>query len=561
MAREHALERAVLEGQLEPVALDVRPRSAPAPARPRASRRSGRGRRPRRAGGGSRSRCRRRRRACASEAARRRSRGPGRARPPTRGRSAARRGRARATSRRTRAPARGSTPSPGSRVLGVLPLESVPNFSEGRDRATIDAIGRALSGARAAARRPRRRGPQPLGVHAGRRRRRLVEALVAGVACARERIDLRRHEGAHPRIGAADVVPLVPIVPEDMERAQAAAHEVAGRSASSAAGLPLRRAGGGARRSSGAAARRSSSGGSTPASSRRTSARRSSTRRRARCSSARGRPLIAFNVNLRSDDVEVARAIAAVVRETRRRLPGRARARPRPAARRPRPGEHERRGLGGGGAARDRRADRGGGGGARRRGRRLGARRPDAGRRGGGRRRARCSGSTASTRPACSSCGSSKADSSGARPRRQVALGGAVLQDAVRGHRGRARRPRPGERRAREAGTEVVAGDRVEVRIGQRRWTVVVTGLADRRGPASVAATLYEETAESIAERERHAAERRLSRPLGADLGARPTKQARRRLDALRRGQRRGRAGARTRRVAQRPRSASPATI
>jgi len=86
---------------------------------------------------------------------------------------------------------------------------------------------------------------------------------------------------------------------------------------------------------------------------------------------------------------------------------------------------------------------------------------------------------------------------------------------------------------------EVAAGDRVEVRIGQRRWTVVVTGLADRRGPASVAATLYEETAESVAERERRAAESRLSRPLGADLGARPTKQARRRLDALRRGQRR----------------------
>jgi ribosome-associated heat shock protein Hsp15 len=86
---------------------------------------------------------------------------------------------------------------------------------------------------------------------------------------------------------------------------------------------------------------------------------------------------------------------------------------------------------------------------------------------------------------------------------------------------------------------EVAAGDRVEVRVGQRRWTVVVTGLADRRGPASVAATLYEETAESVAERERYAAERRLSRPLGADLGARPTKQARRRLDALRRGQRR----------------------
>ena len=86
---------------------------------------------------------------------------------------------------------------------------------------------------------------------------------------------------------------------------------------------------------------------------------------------------------------------------------------------------------------------------------------------------------------------------------------------------------------------EVTVGDRVEVRVGERRWTVVVTGIAERRGPASVAATLYEETAESVAERERRSTERRLSRPPGADLGARPTKQDRRRLDALRRGDRR----------------------
>src|SRR6185503_12351051 len=57
----------------------------------------------------------------------------------------------------------------------------------------------------------------------------LVEALLAGIACARDRIDLRRHEGAHPRVGAADVVPLVPIRPDDLERAQAAAREVAAR--------------------------------------------------------------------------------------------------------------------------------------------------------------------------------------------------------------------------------------------------------------------------------------------------------------------------------------------
>jgi len=100
-----------------------------------------------------------------------------------------------------------------------LPLESVPNFSEGRDRATLDALAGALS-ARA----------RLLDVHADTDHNRsvftlvadeddLVEALVAAIACARERIDLRRHEGAHPRIGAADVVPVVPVRPADMERA------------------------------------------------------------------------------------------------------------------------------------------------------------------------------------------------------------------------------------------------------------------------------------------------------------------------------------------------------
>jgi ribosome-associated heat shock protein Hsp15 len=85
---------------------------------------------------------------------------------------------------------------------------------------------------------------------------------------------------------------------------------------------------------------------------------------------------------------------------------------------------------------------------------------------------------------------------------------------------------------------ETRAGDTVEVRVGQVQWTVVVRGVADKRGPASVAATLYEETPESRASREQSALQRRQqARPLGADLGARPTKQARRRLDALRRGQ------------------------
>ncbi len=85
---------------------------------------------------------------------------------------------------------------------------------------------------------------------------------------------------------------------------------------------------------------------------------------------------------------------------------------------------------------------------------------------------------------------------------------------------------------------EIAVGSRLDIRRGQQRWTVVVTGLAERRGSATVAATLYEETPESIAAREQVGAERRFSRPLGADLTARPTKRDRRRLDALRKAQR-----------------------
>jgi ribosome-associated heat shock protein Hsp15 len=86
---------------------------------------------------------------------------------------------------------------------------------------------------------------------------------------------------------------------------------------------------------------------------------------------------------------------------------------------------------------------------------------------------------------------------------------------------------------------DVRPADVVEVRVGEVTWTIAVRAVADKRGSARVAATLYEETAESVAERARAADERRLSRPLGADLrGPRPTKQDRRRIEALRRGRR-----------------------
>ena len=110
------------------------------------------------------------------------------------------------------------------------PLESVPNFSEGRDQTTIDALAAAL----------RSGGARLLDVHADEDHNRsvftlvgsgdeLVESLLAGIARAAELIDLREHEGAHPRIGAADVVPLVPLAPEDEERAREAAERLAAR--------------------------------------------------------------------------------------------------------------------------------------------------------------------------------------------------------------------------------------------------------------------------------------------------------------------------------------------
>src|SRR5581483_8169966 len=58
---------------------------------------------------------------------------------------------------------------------------------------------------------------------------------------------------------------------------------------------------------------------------------------------------------------------------------------------------------------------------------------------------------------------------------------------------------------------EVRAGDTVEVTTAGIKRTVVVAALSDKRGPASVAQTLYEETPESAVERERQTAERRLA--------------------------------------------------
>jgi glutamate formiminotransferase len=201
-------------------------------------------------------------------------------------------------------------------------LESVPNFSEGRDQATIDAIADALSV-----------HARLLDVHADPDHNRsvftlvgddgeLVEALVAAVWVAKDRIDLRNHEGAHPRIGAADVLPIVPIVPDDLERARTVA-EIVGERVGSELGLPVFLY---APPERGPAYYRR--GGLEELQRRIDEAELTPDFGPAQLDLATGgvivgarRPLIAFNVNL-SGDVAAARAIAGVVREAGGGFPG-----------------------------------------------------------------------------------------------------------------------------------------------------------------------------------------------------------------------------------------------
>ena len=77
---------------------------------------------------------------------------------------------------------------------------------------------------------------------------------------------------------------------------------------------------------------------------------------------------------------------------------------------------------------------------------------------------------------------------------------------------------------------EVGPGDELEITIGTVRRTVIVRGAVERRVSAVDVVSLYEETENSVAERERQAELRRLAGP--ADLGGRPTKRDRRRYDA-----------------------------
>lgn len=84
-------------------------------------------------------------------------------------------------------------------------------------------------------------------------------------------------------------------------------------------------------------------------------------------------------------------------------------------------------------------------------------------------------------------------------------------------------------------GREVRVGDRIDLRSGPAVRTVLVRALSGVRGPATAAALLYEETAESVAQRLAMAEHRRLApEPASAIAQGRPSKRDRRDLDAWR---------------------------
>ncbi len=204
-------------------------------------------------------------------------------------------------------------------------LEAVPNVSEGRDPAVIDAIGAAFATSAAL-----------LDVHSDADHHRsvytlvgeeepLLGSLLAGIATTTELVDLREHVGVHPRVGAADVVPLVPLSEDEMERAVAAAHVLAARIGDEL-GLPVflygevgfgRRPAFFRRGGLDALRRRVEAGELTPDA----GPLELDPRSGAVLVGAR-HVLVAYNLELATDDVEIASTIARRVRASSGGMPG-----------------------------------------------------------------------------------------------------------------------------------------------------------------------------------------------------------------------------------------------
>lgn len=119
-------------------------------------------------------------------------------------------------------------------------IESVPNFSEGRDQAKMDKITAAFKDCE---------GVKLLDVQADADHNRMVvtvlgspEAIKAAILAAMDQavelIDMTRHKGQHPRMGAVDVVPFIPIQGVTMADAQVLSKEVA-RTAAEDFDLPI----------------------------------------------------------------------------------------------------------------------------------------------------------------------------------------------------------------------------------------------------------------------------------------------------------------------------------
>jgi glutamate formiminotransferase/formiminotetrahydrofolate cyclodeaminase len=119
-------------------------------------------------------------------------------------------------------------------------VECVPNFSEGRDQKIIDAIAQAIRATP---------GCTLLDVDPGKSTNRtvytfvgspeaVVEGALASARVARALIDMRTHTGEHPRMGAMDVCPFVPVANVTMEECVACAHEF-GRRAAEELGIPI----------------------------------------------------------------------------------------------------------------------------------------------------------------------------------------------------------------------------------------------------------------------------------------------------------------------------------